>query len=479
MVEEEKSSLFFKITAIIGAVLILVGIAWLIAWNWESMPDFLKVVILVFSVLLSFIFGLIARSFKQEGLGRSLFVLGSGLYVLSLFLISQIYHLDVEAQWILLLAWIVIAIVAYVLNSPENILVALLVFFPWLLIEYSSSVYNDSVLGAVFLLLSAGLLLYSLKIFHEALNHGFKKVYRFWAVFYFLLVFYILSFQGILPILGDYGSSGVFGGFLVGFILVAVFAFLSSILFGFSKKTISIREVSIFVGVLFVLLCLILMAKPVTGSFGYCGLQGCHDQASQSECNNFPYNCVWQGNDCLSASNSCYQTHIQEKCEANSFCSWNVAGKHCYVNYSAEIGGSEEARSQCQTYNNQRESCVNADNCNWNPSVSLGRGSKLPFGFWSLWAIINVFFIGFIILILGYGQLVNSTKIVNLGFIAFVLEIVSRYIGFWMDLQGYVAFSVLAITGGILLIAGSWFIPKWRKSLLKKKETPIQKSVEK
>ena len=84
-----------------------------------------------------------------------------------------------------------------------------------------------------------------------------------------------------------------------------------------------------------------------------------------------------------------------------------------------------------------------------------------------MWIVINFLFIGFIILMLWYGQAVDSKNIINLGMLFFVLDIISRYIGFWLDFEGYLAFSILAILGGIILIAGSWFIPKWRRSLIK------------
>ena len=51
-----------------------------------------------------------------------------------------------------------------------------------------------------------------------------------------------------------------------------------------------------------------------------------------------------------------------------------------------------------------------------------------------------------------------------------MLEIISRYIGFWMDFRGYLSFSILAIIGGILLIIGAWLIPKWRAQLLEESE---------
>ena len=81
-------------------------------------------------------------------------------------------------------------------------------------------------------------------------------------------------------------------------------------------------------------------------------------------------------------------------------------------------------------------------------------------------------FIGFIILVLAYGQSVGSKAIINLGFLAFILEIISRYIGFMMQFSGYLMFSILAILGGIILIAGALLIPKWRRKIMKEAKEP-------
>ena len=94
-----------------------------------------------------------------------------------------------------------------------------------------------------------------------------------------------------------------------------------------------------------------------------------------------------------------------------------------------------------------------------------GRGG-LPTSLWLLWILNNFVFIGFIILMIRYGQSIGVPNIVGISIQAFILEILSRYIGFWMDLRGYFAFSVLAILGGLMLIIGAWQIPKWRRRLL-------------
>lgn len=386
--ENKRGSAFVNIIATIGAVLIFVGIAWLIAKNWHQIPNAIKVLILVFATLTSFVSGVLLRQHEHEGVGRSLITLGALLYILSLFLISQIYHLATSMQhyaWLLFFAWTIIFITAYFLNSKENLVVSMLTFFPWVVLQYWSSISRlslDSPGGPIFsfilIFLGAGALLYGLSIFHNSIKHKFTNIYRFWTVFYFLLIFYILSFQSFLPVLSEYSfEGGAFSVFFVLFIILCFFGFIAGSLFATSKNSVSIKEIAGFLGILAVSFILVLLTKVGAGaSTGFFG---------------------------------------------------------------------------------------------------ISRG--LPTSLWLLWILNNFVFIGFIILIIWYGQKIGSTKIVNLGLVTFILEIVTRYIGFWFDFRGYFAFSVLAILGGLMLILGAWLIPKWRKKLLdetKQTRQPMQ-----
>ena len=140
---EEKSNKFIAIVAIIGAVLIAIGFAWLIAKNWHQIPNAIKVLILVGATLAAFVSGVVLRQNNHEGIGRSLITLGALLFILSLFLISQIYNLATSAQhyaWMLFFSWVIILVTAYLLDSPENLVVSMLTFFPWVVLQYYASI---------------------------------------------------------------------------------------------------------------------------------------------------------------------------------------------------------------------------------------------------------------------------------------------------------------------------------------------------
>ena len=95
-------------------------------------------------------------------------------------------------------------------------------------------------------------------------------------------------------------------------------------------------------------------------------------------------------------------------------------------------------------------------------------GRNIGTGLWMLWIFDNILFIFVILSVIGYGTRYKSTPIINLAISFFVIDIITRYIGFWMDLAGAWSFAVMSIIGGIILIFGGWGIGKWREGLLQK-----------
>lgn len=96
----------------------------------------------------------------------------------------------------------------------------------------------------------------------------------------------------------------------------------------------------------------------------------------------------------------------------------------------------------------------------------LFRGGNFLVSLWVVWIVINLFFIGLIIGIIGYGTWQKMPSLINLGIVFFSLDIITRYIGFILDFGGYVGLSVFFIIGGILLLGGGWLVERWRKKLI-------------
>src|SRR3989344_4434075 len=98
MLHKKGDVSFGAIVATIGAILIAVGVAWLIALNWSDIPSALKVVILVFFTALAYVAGVMLRIHNYGKIGESLLFLGALLYTLSIYLIAQIFSLSTSMQ---------------------------------------------------------------------------------------------------------------------------------------------------------------------------------------------------------------------------------------------------------------------------------------------------------------------------------------------------------------------------------------------
>ena len=488
--KNNRGSIFVNLVAIIGAVLIFVGIAWLIAKNWHQIPNFLKITILIIATAASFISGVLVRAKEHEGAGRALIILGALLYFLSLFLISQMYHLATTSQhyaWLFFLGWVIILVSSYLLKSPENLVISMILFFPWLILQYISSVMHASITGEngmiiafVLLFLSTGIILFSSSIFHKSIKHKFTNIYRFWTAFYFLLIFYIISFQSLLPLLSEYSfQGGALTIFWIFFVVLAVLCSIFAILFAANRNSISYKEILIFVGVVLLIFVLVLSTKLGAGLVGQCTPVSCYNYNNAIDCNSAPSSllCGWdemeggiQNGYCRQINCDNFETELTcNTAPAKLDCTWS--NNRCNQNSSLNDPLNPLNTYQvCNEFTNNKADCSEQEVCAWNAGsyygiFGLGRG-QLPTQIWILWILINFLFIGFIILVLAYAQMIGSRKMINLGLIFFILEIISRYIGFWLNFKGYLAFSILAILGGIILILGSIYTPKWRKRLI-------------
>ena len=98
----------------------------------------------------------------------------------------------------------------------------------------------------------------------------------------------------------------------------------------------------------------------------------------------------------------------------------------------------------------------------------FGNRGEVSTSLWALWISINLIFILTILAVIFYGTWQKLPKLINLGIVFFALDIITRYIGFIMDLWGYTSLSIIFITGGIILLGGGWFIEKWRRNLIMK-----------
>jgi uncharacterized membrane protein len=523
----KKGASFGTIIAVIGSILIALGIAWLIAQNWHQMPSPLKIIILLLVTASAYFSGTLLRIKNYEGIGKALLVLGALLYTLSIFLIAQIFSTNVTAQgtaWLLLLAWIGVFITAYIFQSSASLLIALIEFLIWIIIQFFA--FYENTRNAIspgilaFYLLIIGVLWYGLSLWHKAKEHDFAKLYQWWTVFYFLAFTYILSFQMLLPIL--WPKQAVITSahiiFLIVISILSVIVLSSGITFVINNNSVPKKEILGMAAIVLILIVLIGLTAFTSDKIGNCNEKTCYDNKNQEECQSAlkDLNCGWNNNRC-SVKNCrdfktettckgeesiacdwnnnvcnklrCFDYKDQTECESlpeNSKCMWANKGcvdENCYgytTQDKCETNNLEckwernrcEGYDSCEEYTNNYEQCSQENKCKWRATnFNYRRNKNIPLIIWAIWIIINVAFIIIILSFIAYGSWLKIPEIINLAIVFFALNIITRYIGFIMNLWGYTSLSVIFITGGLVLVIGGWLIEKWRRNLIDQTKT--------
>ncbi|MBI4450392.1 DUF2157 domain-containing protein, partial [Candidatus Woesearchaeota archaeon] len=205
MSKQSEAFTFGRIIAVFGAVLIAVGVGWLIAKNWHQLSAFVKIAILFVATGASFTVGVVAREKKYNSVGAALLVLGALLYTWSIFLIAQIYSTETTWQgtaWLVLIAWVGVVFSAYVFDSSWNLVVGLWEFIVWMILQFVAFMTAPGVDGSTgwFLayLVAMGTLLFGIGALHRAWKHRFGRVYQWWTAFYFLAFAHMMALQSPL-----------------------------------------------------------------------------------------------------------------------------------------------------------------------------------------------------------------------------------------------------------------------------------------
>jgi hypothetical protein len=280
--------------------------------------------------------------------------------------------------------------------------------------------------------------------------------------------------------------------------------------FADSKKAISTKEMVIVFAIILLLFGMIFLTKLPQGSMGVCYAKNCYDLKTKMDCENFLQQgiCQWNLNTIdkkyYCTNPECYNYKDKSSCNSNYFkygCTWNnysstqgncimqncnniytksecdTTPKALYCSWTNSQCNSQryiqvsEISQTCQKYSNKKAQCSAYNQCSWRPGgygILTSGSNQAPFILWFVWTAINVFLILFLIALMGYGTLEQFPAMINLGIIAFAINIITRYIEFIIDFGGYRSLSLIFISGGILLIFGGWLIEKWRRSLMAK-----------
>lgn len=261
--KDKRGASFGTIVAVIGAILIALGFAWLLAQNWHEIPSILKVIILVGLTSIAYIIAIVLREYEYPDIAKALFVVGALLYTLSVFLIAQTYSTSTSLQGtalLLLICWVGVIFVAYLFNSYTSLVIALIEFLFWInyqFIAFVEATHNVPALGYFsLLLLMAGIFFYGLSLLHNSFDHKFSKLYKYWTAFYFLSITFVLSFQYVVQRIwsGDANLPIMGLMFLLIFGVIAAVIFIAGIFLSFNKQKVSEKEI---LGIFIVIIVLI------------------------------------------------------------------------------------------------------------------------------------------------------------------------------------------------------------------------------
>ncbi|MDX9872387.1 MAG: DUF2157 domain-containing protein [Clostridia bacterium] len=119
--------------ALLGSVLLGIGVILFFAANWEAMSRTLKIAVVVLAVLLAYGGGYYLRYVRgtYPKVGYALICLGSLLYGAAIWLIGQIFHLAPEAGSAFLLWYLGVIPVAWLFQSSFNLVLALFNLTAW------------------------------------------------------------------------------------------------------------------------------------------------------------------------------------------------------------------------------------------------------------------------------------------------------------------------------------------------------------
>lgn len=269
---------FGAIVATIGSILIALGVIWLVALNWQSIPAIMKLMIALIATIASYSVGVSLRIKEYPKIGESLLLLGALLFTWTIYLIAQIFNLATSLQAnasLLLISFIILFIISYTFNSKTNLFISLAQFLLWVALQYFSfatkyrSDFSPAYLVIIYLVLA--MLFYGLTQLHKSRDHPFTEMYRTFTGFYVLVVAYILSFQLAIANLWVNSSSTNMWPviFILLFFVVSLIIFVVGIFASYDQQKISGKEIFSFLILLLVYITIIALTNLFAGDHSY------------------------------------------------------------------------------------------------------------------------------------------------------------------------------------------------------------------
>lgn len=227
--------------SILGSVLVGLGVMLFFASNWKSIPDFLKVIGLFLTTFVTYFVGYVMRFEKKTypRVGHALLFLASIFVGVTIFLVGQIFHLNVDTHWLIFLWFIAVAPLGYVFESRPTLGLSILTFTVWITYLMFTTYTRISPESVLLFYMLFGIGLYGLGQLHELSEKWkrFRMVYKGFGIFFILLIYFYFSIRPTHPYY--FAETGGFAGFATTpQLLLGVFALIAavSIIYNFIEK---------------------------------------------------------------------------------------------------------------------------------------------------------------------------------------------------------------------------------------------------
>lgn len=198
---------FVAILASVGGGLLLAGVCLLISSNWQDIGDWVKIAGLCVLLAGSYVAGW--RLKVAPGLypktGDGFFMLGAGLFMAGIALVSQIYHLNARPATGALAWWLGICAVPWLVRSKGAQAVSLVAFLTWLGMEFAmpgswlsllpEGSYSESGIRFVAIMTVVGLAVWLAGLAMRGTRHeAFAPLHERWGAVMVCAGLYLLGF---------------------------------------------------------------------------------------------------------------------------------------------------------------------------------------------------------------------------------------------------------------------------------------------
>lgn len=212
-----------SILAILGVLLIGVGVILFVGANWQSMPKLGRLALLLVSTAAMYFSGyrMAHQSQKYPKIGQALLFLGSLLWGASIFLVAQMYSLGGEGGERTAVLWWIIGVIplAYILESQPHMIMSVVLATIWfgMTISFGSQT-------AFVALLVWGVFLYALGRMHTIWPavKSLNKSYNWLGLLSILTVLYAFSFRDFWQIGWWYENASNTSSLIVLFVLAGL-----------------------------------------------------------------------------------------------------------------------------------------------------------------------------------------------------------------------------------------------------------------